>query len=61
MAARPRVTGFNHPAGLIHLLDKTLQAALTEHGIPTPPLVAEDVKVFAQPPPSWRSDRQRVH
>lgn len=49
MAARPGVTWLNHPAGLIHLLDKKrCKRRLLEHGIPTPPLVAEDVKSFAQ-------------
>ncbi|EDQ6483805.1 STM4014 family protein [Salmonella enterica] len=48
MAARPGITWLNHPAGLIHLLDKKrCKRRLLEHGIPTPPLVAEDVKSFA--------------
>lgn len=48
MAARP-ASPLNHPAGLIHLLDKKrCKRRLLEHGIPTPPLVAEDVKSFVQ-------------
>ncbi|WP_176691670.1 STM4014 family protein [Superficieibacter electus] len=44
MAARKNVNYVNHPAGLISLLDKKIcKKRLIEHGIPTPPLVAENV------------------
>lgn len=49
MAVRPGITWLNHPAGLINLLDKKrCKQHLLEHGIPTPPLVAEDVKNVEQ-------------
>ncbi|MGS8722514.1 STM4014 family protein, partial [Salmonella enterica subsp. enterica serovar Infantis] len=39
----------NHPAGLIQLLDKKrCKRSVLEHGRPTPPVVAEDVKSIAQ-------------